>query len=265
MNRDWKLSYFEKNKNESHINIFRSLEIKNYLKQTLKKEGLQLHSHKLNFSDSTLAIFLSLYQNDKKIYSLKKDVEPEQISKTKFFKNILKNLNKFTFNRFHIILTTQIINIGKQRKNAEKTLLPFRRFRLPGISRLYLPLMTQKNSAELLGSFVTKQLETTKRHNFFFSSLKESLTLLVKQKCSQVKGIKILIKGRLNNAPRSRSLIIQIGKIPIVTKSIPIDYSESTAFTSNGTVGVKVWVHNDTQAKNIFVSANQTKKSKRSI
>lgn len=261
MNKDWKLNYFEKTKNESHINIFRSLEIKNYIEQRLKKEGFQLHSHKLNFSSSILTIFLSLYQKDKKRCFLKKNLELEQISKTRFLKNILKNLNRFTHNKFHITLTIQVINVGKKRKNAEKTLLPFNRFKLPDVKRLYLPLVTQKNSAELLGTFITKQLEATKQHNFFFSFLKESLTLLLKQNCSRVKGLKILIKGRLNNAPRSRSFVIKINKIPILTENILINYSESTAFTSNGTVGVKVWINNSKLTKNEIVPVNSMKKS----
>jgi ribosomal protein S3 len=265
-NINWKLSYFEKSKNESHINIFKSLEIKNYLKQTLKNQGLQLHNYKLNFSNSTLNILLSLYQKEKKIHSLKKKVKSTKINKTNFFKNILKNLNRFTNNKFYIILTIQIINVGKERKNAEKTLLTFRKFNIPGIKRLYLPLITQKHSAELLGFFIAKQLEATKRHNFFLSSLKESLTLLLRQKSSKIKGAKILIKGRLNNAPRSRNLNINIGKIPIITKNISINYSESTAFTSNGTIGVKVWVNNNNQVKNKLISLdNKIEKSKKSI
>jgi ribosomal protein S3 len=50
------------------------------------------------------------------------------------------------------------------------------------------------------------------------------------------------IKGRINNAARSNKKIITIGRVPIKTINSKIDYSESTAFTSNGTIGVKVWV-----------------------
>jgi len=62
------------------------------------------------------------------------------------------------------------------------------------------------------------------------------------QKLSKVQGIKILIAGRLNNAARSRNKIIKIGKISLLEINSKIDYSETTAFTSNGTFGVKVWI-----------------------
>jgi len=120
--------------------------------------------------------------------------------------------------------------------------LNFRRLKIPG--KLYLILATQTNLAELLGSYITEQIKITKQHNFFFNSLKKSLTLLIKQKFSKIKGIKILIKGRLNNAPRSRTRIIKIGKIPIITENVVMDYSESTSFkNSNGTIGVKIWIN----------------------
>ena len=38
MNENWKSKYFETNTKESHINIFRNLEIENYFKQLLKKK-----------------------------------------------------------------------------------------------------------------------------------------------------------------------------------------------------------------------------------
>ena len=50
------------------------------------------------------------------------------------------------------------------------------------------------------------------------------------------------MKGRLNNAMRSRNQYIKIGMIPLITQSRINDYSETTAFTPNGTIGVKIWV-----------------------
>jgi ribosomal protein S3 len=69
MNKHWQAKYFEKSAKESHVNIFRSLEIENYFKQLLKKKGYNLHSYRLNFSNSVLQIFISAY---KKILSNKK-------------------------------------------------------------------------------------------------------------------------------------------------------------------------------------------------
>ena len=65
---------------------------------------------------------------------------------------------------------------------------------------------------------------------------------MINQKFSKIKGVKILIKGRINNAARSQTRIIKLGKISLISQSSNINYSESTAFTSNGTIGIKVWI-----------------------
>lgn len=231
LNENWKIKYFEKNTKESHINIFRSLEIEKYLRQELKKEGFELHTYKLNFSNSTLNIFMSVHHQNKK-----------NPLRNNLLKNITKSLNKFTDNKLNITLTIQIINVSNSNKVVKRMLMNFNKFKVPMLKRLYVPLMIQKNSAKLLGTFITKQLEKTKRHNLFFNSLTGSLALLINQQYSKIQGLKILIKGRLNNAPRSRNKLITLGKISKITKNVKLDYSESTAFTSNGTLGVKIWI-----------------------
>jgi hypothetical protein len=237
MNPFWKQKYSEKSNTESHVNIFRSLEIENYLKQLFKKEGYDLQNSRLNFSNSALTIFLSKYRTSKPARR-----KTKRTQKNTFWKDSIKSINKFTDNKFHINL--KVISDKCLSKKVDKNLqnMNFFRFRIPELKKLYTTLATHPNSSELLSNFVTTQLRATKRHNFFLGSLKESLTLLIKQKHSAVKGIKFLIKGRLNNAPRSQKRVIKMGKIPIMTQNMNISYSESTAYTPNGTIGVKLWV-----------------------
>jgi ribosomal protein S3 len=306
MNQFWKSKYFEKNINESHTYIFKSLEIKQYLQKILKDQGLTLHKYQLNFSNTSLNIFISLHQTeqalfinkrtrsvqkksrallDRKLIKLKRAIKKHykekhllntmssrirfaQILKLyrtylyrlnidnsirsgtfklKSFSNkILKSLNVFTNNKFNINLTVQEINNINKAPESQQILLKLRKFErtpffIEGKSFL-VPFITQKNSAGLLTKFIATQLKTIKRHNFFFNFLKESLHLAVNQKVSKVKGVKLIIKGRLNNAARAKHRVITIGKIPLTTINSNIDYSESTAFTSNGTIGVRVWV-----------------------
>ena len=108
---------------------------------------------------------------------------------------------------------------------------------------LYLILTTQKGSANLLSTFIAKQLKKTKRHNFFLNLLLQNIVLIMNQKHSKINGIKILLKGRLNNAPRSRNKIIKLGKIPLIKQNISNDYSESVSITPNGTIGIKIWIN----------------------
>jgi small subunit ribosomal protein S3 len=55
-------------------------------------------------------------------------------------------------------------------------------------------------------------------------------------------GIKIQLAGRLNGAEIARTEGYKEGRIPLHTLRADIDYAHSTARTTFGTIGVKVWV-----------------------
>lgn len=59
----------------------------------------------------------------------------------------------------------------------------------------------------------------------------------------EVKGVKISLKGRLDGAEMARYEWGKKGRIPLQTIRADIDYAEKTAFTTYGTVGVKVWIY----------------------
>ena len=81
-----------------------------------------------------------------------------------------------------------------------------------------------------------------KKHNGFFHFLKRYLKLIIDFKYSNIKGIKIIIKGRLNGVPRSKSKLFQVGQLPLQTFNSNINYDNSIAYTSDGTIGIKVWI-----------------------
>ena len=58
-----------------------------------------------------------------------------------------------------------------------------------------------------------------------------------------VKGIKIQVGGRLGGADIARTETFQKGKLPLHTLRAGIDFAKSTAFTTYGTIGVKVWTY----------------------
>jgi small subunit ribosomal protein S3 len=58
-----------------------------------------------------------------------------------------------------------------------------------------------------------------------------------------VKGAKIKVGGRLDGAEISRSEHLSAGSIPLATLRADIDYGEATAFTTYGTIGIKVWIY----------------------
>jgi small subunit ribosomal protein S3 len=56
-------------------------------------------------------------------------------------------------------------------------------------------------------------------------------------------GIKVKCSGRLGGAEMSRSEGYMDGRVPLHTLRANIEYARSTAFTTYGTVGVKVWIY----------------------
>lgn len=72
---------------------------------------------------------------------------------------------------------------------------------------------------------------------------------VVKQALEQVmqsggiKGAKIQVGGRLDGNDIARTETLQKGKLPLHTLRADIDFARGTAFTTYGTVGVKVWIY----------------------
>ncbi len=71
---------------------------------------------------------------------------------------------------------------------------------------------------------------------------------LMKQSIEQImnagaKGVKIAIGGRLGGAEIARTEWLSQGKLPLHTLRANIDFARATAFTTYGTVGVKVWIN----------------------
>lgn len=57
------------------------------------------------------------------------------------------------------------------------------------------------------------------------------------------KGIKVKTSGRLGGAEMSRVEGYMEGRVPLHTLRADIDFARATAFTTYGTVGVKVWIY----------------------
>ena len=172
-----------------------------------------------------------------------------------FIEKFSKNLTSFTLKKFKLIIHLKASNVNKDPISKKKTkkflkqkLVNLRKYRQTeffkeGINVLFT-CATQKKSSKLLAQFIAIQLKNLKRHNFFLKFVKSTLTLFKNNVLSTFKGIKIKIKGRLNNRPRARSQVFKIANdISTLTINSAINYSEETAFTPNGTLGIKVWIH----------------------
>ena len=72
--------------------------------------------------------------------------------------------------------------------------------------------------------------------------MKQALTVLSNSEPSKIKGVKIVIKGRLNGVPRAKQKIMIIGDVPAQSISANLDYAQTTIHNSNGSYGIQVWV-----------------------
>ena len=91
--------------------------------------------------------------------------------------------------------------------------------------------------AQVIANTITEQLE---RRVAFRRLMKQSLEQIMN---AGALGAKVMIKGRLNGADIARTEHISNGKIPLHTIRANIDFAKSTAHTTYGTTGVKVWIY----------------------
>lgn len=58
-----------------------------------------------------------------------------------------------------------------------------------------------------------------------------------------VLGVKVMIGGRLDGNEIARREWLRKGRIPLQTLRADIDFAQTTAFTTYGTIGIKVWIY----------------------
>lgn len=206
----------------------------------LKKQALQIKRlNLLNYYKTLLSI-----QNHKNVNTIENNF---------FFKQLLDSIFLFTGKKFNINLTIKQLNnnlkynMTKQDlKVLKKNLTQLRKYKQNSFFKnglnLIFTYVKLTGSSNLISEFIATEFQKYKKHNSFLRFLIITLRLFVKSSLSNIEAVKIIIKGRLNGNPRSRHRIINIGNgIPVLTLNSNINYSESVAFTSNGTLGIKVW------------------------
>ena len=102
--------------------------------------------------------------------------------------------------------------------------------------------MKRINEKFKLNQIKSDQIAISRKDNYFLGFLKQSIKLLINTEISRLTGAKITIKGRFNRAPRAKKIIMQFGKFSLQSINSKIDYFQSTAYTINGTFGIKVWI-----------------------
>jgi ribosomal protein S3 len=220
--------------NRNNNSLFENASKAYYMKQYLS----------LNPNLSTISFFEDLRRVPENRY-LPNNVK---ISVKSFLERIFAVLNLFVGNHLNIAVNFCCVNKNVQfyRSTQKKTFISFQKFKNTSFFKEGIELLFNVayniNSATLLAKFIVFQLKKIKRHKFLLSFLKQTLSFLLTSSLAKIKGVKIIVKGRLNGVPRAKHKIIVIGDVPVQTISTKLDYSQITTHNSNGSYGIKVWI-----------------------
>ena len=96
--------------------------------------------------------------------------------------------------------------------------------------------------SEVSASFIAQQIAWDfEKRMPFRRTIKKYIEQVMQNK--EVEGAKVRVGGRLDGAEIARDENLSRGKLPLQTIRANIDYGEATAFTTFGTIGIKVWVY----------------------
>ncbi len=96
--------------------------------------------------------------------------------------------------------------------------------------------------SEIAATYVAQQIAWDLEKRLpFRRAMKKYMEQIMQNR--EVKGAKILLAGRLNGAEIARDEALRKGALPLQNLRADIDYGQGTAFTTFGTIGIKVWIY----------------------
>ncbi len=116
----------------------------------------------------------------------------------------------------------------------------FRKMRSVLKSELRLSVEEVKGAESRAAAVAQNMVEQIEKRMPYRRVLKQSLERIMQSK--NVQGAKVMVGGRLDGNDIARRGWLYKGKIPLQTLRADIDYAQATAYTTYGTVGVKVWI-----------------------
>ncbi|GIV05327.1 MAG: 30S ribosomal protein S3 [Fimbriimonadales bacterium] len=91
--------------------------------------------------------------------------------------------------------------------------------------------------AQLVAENIASQLERRVSHR---RAIRQTLARAQRM---NLRGIKVMVSGRLGGAEIARTEWDRWGRVPLQTLRAEIDYGFAVAYTIYGTIGVKVWIY----------------------
>lgn len=234
-----------------------------FLEQLLNQKSIVLTDKTLNFINNKVYLNITFFfktaklKGYKKNYSKSLTVSKERNSITKFFVKELSSL-KVNFISLNLRVINKEVNerIGRffyaKTKRFIKTLLS-RRFNLfVDFIKTTSLLCENKISVQAYLSILAQIFRVLRKriHSRFLLFLKEIFSLLTIVKSHNkrsldhnIKGIKILVNGKLRGKTRSSSSCIQMGAVPSQSLDKNVSFAKIHIYTLYGVFGFRMWIH----------------------
>ncbi len=173
--------------------------------------------------------------------NLKEDHEIRKFIKNQYYSSaISKIIIERAANRISITINTARpgVIIGKQ--GAEIEVMKKKISKIAPTRQIAVNIVEIKKpdaDAQLVAESVAAQLE---KRASFRRSMKQAIGRAMR---SGVKGVKLMVSGRLDGAEIARREHYHEGSIPLQTLRADIDYGIAEAHTTFGVIGVKCWIY----------------------
>ena len=193
-NHSWNHQYFENSSKELHTNIFRSLEIEQYLQKTLKDNGFRLQNHKINFLHSKINILLSVCKLKQKNLQLNKITNHLNLKKSK----VIQQIQKY-----------QLLSQKSSTKKKLQTLIICQSYK----NKVKLNKLKESNLENLSNKLLTSLKNFTKNKQDIYLTIKEINFVNSKEETKQT--LKALLKFKKTSFFKEGEQILT----PIVTQN----------------------------------------------
>lgn len=94
------------------------------------------------------------------------------------------------------------------------------------------------SNAQIVGQQIADQIE---KRIPFRRTLKQAIDKVAQDK--DVKGVKVMMSGRLDGSEMARREWLSKGKVPLQTLRSDIDFARVNAYCRYGVIGIKVWIY----------------------
>ena len=180
---------------------------------------------------------------DKKAFSvnLKEDYELRKFIKNQYFQAAISSIRiERAANKVSVTVFTARPGVLIGKAGAEIEVMKNSLSKVAKGKQIAINIVEVKKpdcDAQLIAENVAAQLE---KRASFRRSMKQAISRATRL---GVKGIKIMVSGRLDGAEIARSEQYHEGSIPLQTLRADIDYGLAEAHTTFGIIGIKVWIY----------------------